>query len=385
MRGVNIPSGRLDIVKKRKIIFFIYQMGSGGAARTFLNILNNIDHQRFAPVLVTLDYNGNYEAHIREDVKFIKLNTRRLRSAILPLSKVIREEKADIVFSTIPNYNIVALLATMLSRTAAKNIVREAAYLGGSKKENLKLKFAGFLYKRASKVVALSKGVKENIIRRYGVPADKIEIIYNPVDVEGVRALMQVDDVEERHKEIFRKHSQTIITAGRFHPDKDQKTLIRAFRLVKEEFPDAGLMILGEGALEGELRALAEQLNITDAVHFAGFQKNPYAYFAQSDLFVLSSTREGFGHVLTEALAAGTPVVSTKAQPGAAEVLDNGRFGEMCMPSDPEALAGSILYMLSHDEEREWTAAKGIERARRFHADKIVREYEALFISVLDQ
>ena len=377
---------RLNVVKKKRILFFIYQMGGGGAARTLLNIINNIDRKKFTPILVTLNYDGSYEKYINDDVKFIKLDTRRLRSAILPLSKVIRKQRADLVFSTIPNYNIIALLATMLSFSSAENVVREAACLGGSAKENLKLRFAGQLYRRASKVIALSKGVKKNIINRYKVNSDKIDIIYNPVDIEGIRDMMSKDEVSEAHKAVFRRSCKTIITAGRLHPDKDQKTLLKAFQIVKEDHRDSHLFILGEGSLEAELKQLAIDLNIEDSVHFAGFQHNPYAYFKQADLFVLSSIREGFGHVLTEAMASGTPVVSTKARPGAEEVLAYGEYGYMCEPSDEAALAEGINHILSLSEsERENIIENGLKRAEEFHVNKITRQYEQMFTEVLDK
>src|SRR5699024_10741734 len=101
-------------------------MGGGGAARTLLNIINNIDREKFTPILATLDFTGDYEKDLKDDVKLIKLPAKRLRKSIFPLAKVIREEKADIVFSTIPNYNTIAILANVLSFTKAKNIVREA-------------------------------------------------------------------------------------------------------------------------------------------------------------------------------------------------------------------------------------------------------------------
>lgn len=361
-------------------------MGGGGAARTLLNIINNIDRTKFTPVLVTLDYDGSYEKYINEDVKFIKLKTKRLRSAILPLSKVIRQQKAELVFSTIPNYNIIALLATMLSFASAKNVVREAAYLGGSAKENIKLRFAGLLYKRASKVIALSKGVKKNIINRYKVNSDKIDIIYNPVDIEGIQHMMTKDDVAVAHKAIFKSSDKTIITAGRLHRDKDQKTLLKAFKSVKENYQDSQLFILGEGELESDLKQLSVDLNIDDSVHFAGFQHNPYAYFKHADLFVLSSVREGFGHVLTEAMAAGTPVVSTKARPGAEEVLDYGEYGYMCEPSDAAALADGITHMMAlSGSETDKIIEKGLKRAEEFHVNKITRQYEQMFTDVLEK
>src|SRR5690625_4836980 len=224
-------------MEKKKILFFIYRMGGGGAARTLLNIINNIDRTKFTPLLVTLDREGGYEEYVAADVRFIKLGTKRLRGAVTRLAEVVREERPDIVFSTIPNYNITALLATMLSRTPAVNVVREAAYLGGTLREDAKLRFAGFLYRRAARVIALSKGVKDNIIKRYKVNSDKIDIIYNPVDVESIQALMRQDDIDPKHQTFFQSGGKVIITAGRFHHDKDQKTLLRAFKSVQEEIP----------------------------------------------------------------------------------------------------------------------------------------------------
>src|SRR5690625_2126535 len=94
---------------KKKVLFFIYQMGAGGAARTLLNLLNHLDRQTFEPILVTLNFAGSYEKYLAEDIQFIKLSTNRLRKSILPLAKIIRKEKPDLIFSTIPVYNTVAI------------------------------------------------------------------------------------------------------------------------------------------------------------------------------------------------------------------------------------------------------------------------------------
>lgn len=373
-------------MQKKKVLFFIYQMGAGGAARTFLNIINNIDRTKFTPILVTLDYNGSYETYIKDDIKVIKLPTKRLRSAIFPLAKVVRKEKVDIVFSTIPNYNIIAILGTMLSFSRAKNVVREAAWLGGSLRENIKLRVVGKLYTRADRVIALSKGVRENIISRYRVNPEKISVIYNPVDVEGIQSLARQNDILAAHKNALKHAGKVVATAGRLVPDKDHRTLIEAFSEVQHQISDAHLVILGEGFLENELKQLAQTLGIEHHVHFFGFQQNPYAYFQSADLFVLSSTREGFGHVLAEALSTGTPIVSTDARPGASEVLDYGQYGEICPPSDVVKLADKICSMLLlSDGERSRIAEKGIERANHFHVDEIVKQYESMFLDILEE
>lgn len=370
-------------MEKKRILFFIYQMGAGGAARTLLNILNNLDESKFIPTLVTLNYDGNYEKYLNENIKFIKLPTKRLRSAIFPLAKVIRQEKAEIVFSTIPNYNTIAILGNLFSFTPARNIVREAALLGGTPTADLKLRLYGLLYTFASKVIALSYGVKENIEKRYKVDSKKIDVIYNPVDTVKIAESITAGEIKPEHASIFDGKEKIIITAGRLHHDKDQATLIKAFAEVRKKI-DARLVILGEGELEQELKQLAKELDLADKIHFLGFQENPYIYFAHADVFVLTSKREGFGHVLAEALASGIPVVSTWALPGAKEVLHNGEFGLMCEVGNAKEIADRISEVFAWtDEERDAVISEGLKRIDAFQAETIVKQYERMFLDTI--
>lgn len=359
-------------------------MGAGGAARTLLNIINNIDRLKFEPILVTLDFNGNYEDKVKSDITFIKLNTKRLRKAIIPLAKVIREEKVDLVFSTIPNYNTIAILANFLSFTRAKNIVREADNLGGNTITNLKLIGYGWLYKLSSQVIALSEGVKENLVKRYKIKPEHVKVIYNPIDLENIRQSIENGSVKKEHFSLFKDDRKTIITAGRLVKQKDQKTLIKAFEKVNQTV-NADLVILGEGELDNELKKLAKDLSIHDRVHFIGFQHNPYIFFEKADLFVLTSIHEGFGHVIAEALATGTPVISTNCQSGPKEVLDDGKYGLLTEVGNVEELAGKMLKILSmNEEELLQIQEKGYERAADFDARNIVKQYEDTFMEVIE-
>ncbi|TFJ91571.1 glycosyltransferase [Lentibacillus salicampi] len=370
-------------MKKIKVLFFIYEMGAGGAARTMLNIINNLDRTQFEPVLVTLNYNGSYEDDLKSDITFIKLDTKRLRSAIFPLAKVIRNEHADIVFSTIPNYNTIAILARLLSFTSAKSVIREAAYLGGNFSMDMKLRAYGLLYRLSSKVIALSNGVKDNVVKRYNVNPRKIQVIYNPVDVDGIQRQIDNGKIAEEHQAIFKSKGKVIITAGRLVKDKDHHTLLCALAQLNNRL-NAKLVILGEGELETPLKIKAEELNIADKVHFFGFQRNPYIYFKHADLFALSSLHEGFGHVLAEALATGTPVVSTNSRPGAAEVLNDGEFGVMCEVGNAEDMAAKLYETLTMTNEQLMQMVdRGKERAREFDAKTIAKQYEDTFIQTI--
>ena len=172
---------------------------------------------------------------------------------------------------------------------------------------------------------------------------------------------------------------KTIVTAGRLVEDKDQQTLIKSFALLATKV-DAQLLILGEGPLEEKLKEQAMRLGIQDRVHLVGFQNNPYAFFHRADLFVLTSKREGFGHVLAEALATGVPIVSTKCEPGATEVLEDGKYAKLVPIGNAEKLAKAMEEILMlPNEERKAIIEKGYERLNDFDVHKIVRQYEEVF------
>lgn len=371
-------------MERKKILFFIYRLGGGGAARTMLNIVNHIDRNHFEPILVTLDFTYDYEQYVKEDVTFIKLPTKRLRSSIFPLASFIRNIRPDLIFSTIPTYNTVATLAKLLSFTPAKLVVREAAFLGGTPRENMKLRIFGFVYRFADHVVALSKGVKENLAARYGLKRKKIKVIYNPVDLKHIHKQAN-ETCPAIMKKMHEEDAKIIVTAGRLVKEKDQNTLLRAFAKVSNQI-NAHLIILGEGELESDLKKLAKNLSVADKVHFIGFQKNPYVYFKHADLFVLSSLSEGFGHVLVEAMATGTPIVSTNCEPGAEEVLDDGEYGKIANVGDATGLSEQMLASLQQsEEETEAVVQKGLRRAEQFDATAILKQYETLFMETIDR
>ncbi len=358
-------------------------MGGGGAARTLLNIINNLDRDKFAPMLVTLNMDGSYEKELKEDVQFIKLETTRLSRSIGDLANIIKTEEVDLVFSTIPRVNTIAILANELSRSKAKNVIREADNLGGSFRENLQLIGFGLVYKRASQIVSLSEGVKENLVKRYKIKPQDIKVIYNPVDLENINKQLTEGQIDPAHQEIFNTTDKIVITAGRLVPQKDQRTLLDAFAKVNHQ-ESSRLVILGEGPLKDELLQQAAQLNIEDRIYFVGFQSNPYIYFSKADLFILTSIHEGFSHVIAEALATGTPVVSTNCKSGPAEVLNNGEYGALCPVGDVDALAENMLRILQLNEaDLADIIEKGHTRAGHFDAKQIVKQYEDVFLQTL--
>src|SRR5699024_5003704 len=184
---------------------------------------------------------------------------------------------------------------------------------------------------------------------------------------------------------LFDKKKKIIITAGRLVKEKDHATLLQAFANFNMN-ENSHLIILGEGELEAELKSLAEKLEISERVSFIGFKQNPYAYIKRADVFTLTSTTEGFGHVLVEALALGLPVVSTRCNPGAEEILGEEKYGMLSEVGNPSKLTHNLERALTlTEDERAEMIAQGKKRANEFAAGRIVEHYEEVFMQTINE
>jgi glycosyltransferase involved in cell wall biosynthesis len=157
---------------------------------------------------------------------------------------------------------------------------------------------------------------------------------------------------------------------GRLDKQKDFPTLIRAFAQVKQQLP-ARLMILGEGQDRKLLSDLVQELGLEKDVALPGFVDNPFAYMKRSALFVLSSLYEGLPTVLIEAIAVGTPVVSTDCKSGPAEILENDRYGKLVPVGDIPAMAQAIINALENPLDSTLLQQK----AGEFLLEKAVEQY----------
>jgi glycosyltransferase involved in cell wall biosynthesis len=163
-----------------------------------------------------------------------------------------------------------------------------------------------------------------------------------------------------------------VLAAGRLTRQKDFRTLLRAFaRLVSGR--DLRLVILGEGPDRGALTTEINALGLNDRVALPGFDDNPFRWMARARLFVLSSAWEGLPGVLIQALACGTPVVSTDCPSGPREVLDDGRFGPLVPVGDVAALAAAMERTL--DDPMPAAALKA--RAACYRIAPVTRQYLA--------
>jgi len=209
--------------------------------------------------------------------------------------------------------------------------------------------------------------VAEDFAGYMGIDPDRIEVIYNPVlPPGGIQLEPDADPAAP-----FRRPGEALVVAmGRLVPAKDFATLIRAFAHLRTRRA-ARLVIFGEGEERERLTALIEELRLDASVALPGYTAQPYAALAGADVLALSSRWEGFGNVLVEAMAVGTPVVATDCPSGPREILEDGRWGRLVPPGDAATLADALDATLSSS-----TDGGQLQRAAaRFDSRVIARQY----------
>ena len=225
-----------------------------------------------------------------------------------------------------------------------------------------------WLQPRADALLAVSRGAADDLAQFAGLPPGSVQAQYNPIVARAPRAASNTP--AERETAWWHGDQRRLLAVGTLKAVKDFPTLLRAFALLREQV-DARLLILGEGEERPALESLIQALGLTDVVELPGFVVDPTPYYARADLFVLSSTHEGFGNVIVEALDHGVPVVSTDCPSGPREILQDGKYGTLVPVGDVDALAQAMLAALHapHDP----TALKA--RARDFAVDTIADQY----------
>jgi len=230
-------------------------------------------------------------------------------------------------------------------------------------------------YPLATGLMAVSEGVKQDLCELGGFSSRRVQVIYNPV-VRGV-----VDpspaDASLRQQLWGPGYTHHVLAVGTLKIQKNFQLLLHAFAQLPSSL-NAKLTILGEGSLRPELVNLIKQLDLAGRVSLPGFVLDPVPWYRTADLFVLSSSWEGFANVVAEALEFGLPVVSTDCRSGPAEILENGRYGNLVPVADADALAIAIQNSLFSQHHR----AALMQRAQDFSVPKIAEQYLAYFRSM---
>jgi glycosyltransferase involved in cell wall biosynthesis len=352
---------------------YFANFSAGGIQRVMLTLAEGLAHLGWRVDLILVQGDGPLKTQVPQGCQLFDLKAGQTRNTLFKFSNYLKTEKPAVLLSSQTHLNIVAILARILSGWPGRLLVTEhitldfSAQYPTSWKDRFFPLLAGIFYRWADQIILVSHGAARHFILATHIPAKLVTVINNPIVTHhpnpqpGPRPDMAW----------FNNTGPVFLAAGRLTLQKDFVTLLRAFSILKARIPSAKLIILGDGRGRARLEELSLELGLKDSVQFLGFVPNPYEYMEKASVFVLSSRWEGFANVLVEAMACGTPVVSTDCPSGPAEILEDGKYGRLVPVGNPEALAEALIqeYNTPHDSK----LLK--QRAADFSIERILPQY----------
>ena len=349
----------------------------GGAERVVVNLANGFLQRGYVVEVVLMAATGEFLSDLQPGVRVVDLQVKRMRWVLPSLLRYLRLARPTAVLACMWPLTVVAVMARLLARLPMRIVVAEHTTWSrdeitstpwGRFKVSTTMRYA---FRGADGIVTVSKGAAADLARFANFDRNEITVIYNPV----VGADVPSASSPRAAAGWWTGSAPRVLAVGTLAPIKDFAILLSAFALLRQSL-NAKLLILGEGKCRGTLEAQARQLGIEANVFMPGFVKDLLPYYQHADVLVLSSTGEGFGNVIVEALEAGTPVVSTDCPSGPREILCDGQFGRLVPVGDVAALAAAVGKALS--EPHDHSALKA--RALDFSIERAVDQYLQLLL-----
>ncbi|QSQ18781.1 glycosyltransferase [Pyxidicoccus parkwayensis] len=378
--------GPTEASEKKRVLFTLVFLGSGGIERSVCNVLAGLNPKRFATKMFF-----HHQPHPTSQSDRIPKHTKVVwgteaffyQRKMLPrfFWRLIQEARdADVIVAG--QEGRAALLACLAGKLLGKPVVGMIHFdWGAFSREQPRRQLWGLrlLYPRMSRIVACGHDSAKAFQALVPVRPEQLHVIPNFVDGDKVRAAGDAP-LPDWAGPIYQK--PVVIAVGRLEHQKAFDVLIRSHALMREKGSDHNLLILGEGSLDAELKALVKSLGVESSVFMPGFVPNPHALMRRAAVFAMSSRFEGLPMVLLEALALGCPVVSTDCPSGPAELLEHGKHGLMAPMEDPQALADALGRVVGDDEFRQDLAGRAHRRAEELSAERALNAWESLLSSV---
>ncbi len=365
-------------LKKDKITVALLWPKYDGGITSINDLVLGMDKDRFKVIFIYLSGYGVQKNLLTEagyevfDLSLIKLLKAFRFSILFKLTRILKEQKVDIIHCHGHKPTVYGTIAAALSRTP----VVTAHVHGLGRTGNLIRKLTNFLiFRKIDRFLPVAQAVKEDILKNnWFVQAEKLSVLDNSIDYPKYT---QVSISKEEAKEMLGLSSDAFVfgTAARLSPKKGQIYLIKAFEKVKQTLQSAHLIFAGDGRIRQELEKEAEKTGLSDSIHFLGLRNDITQIYRAMDVFVLPSIdSEGMPRVLLEAMAAGVRCIGTNVG-GTPEVLCDKAFGYVVEPGDSNALAEAMISAANTpSEELRELSQKAIDRVRQFYSHDIARE-----------
>lgn len=362
-----------------RVLFVLPRMVAGGVERATLNLITGLQQRGVGCHLSLGRCHGELLHEAMALTRVEEIAGARRRRWIGGLRRVIRAYRPTHVVTAFVDVTLMTELALRLERSPAALIVgihgtlSPAAAAGAWRVRQRHWRngrLAHLAYRGADALVAVSQGVAADVRQHYPAVATRVAMIYSPILGAGMQSRLQ-----RLPPRASAAAPPRLVVVGRLAFEKGFDVLLQALPKVLAQM-DAHLDIHGEGAEQPRLKSLSRALGIEHAVAFPGATVDPLGVMHAADLFVFPSRNEGFGIALVEALACGQQIIASDCPHGPAEILGQGRWGQLVPPGDPDALAAAIIRSLRG--EVIFAVDKLRQRAADFSAERSVTEYQQL-------
>jgi exopolysaccharide biosynthesis WecB/TagA/CpsF family protein len=358
----------------------------GGVERMRLVLANAFADQGHRVFLVVAKARGALAtSKLPKGVHLVDLDALDSLSAITRLRRFVAKYQPHVLISSLDHNNIIALLACIglgtrtRTRTRTRVVICQHNALSQEAVLGWKYRIIPALYWllqwRADGIVAVSAGVADDLARVARLARNRITVVHNPV-VDTVR--LPRPSEPPPHAWFVQPDYPVFVFVGRLVSQKDPIFLLRAFAR-RLAYGPARLVILGEGPLAPDMVRFIAEEHLSDHVLMVGYITDPLPWIAAATALLLPSRYEGFGNVIAEALACGTPVVATNCRYGPAEILEGGTFGRLVEPGELDAFASAM----QGDLQAQFPAAQLRERGLCFAVTQSVRGYAGLIERIL--
>lgn len=367
-------------MNKKRILFIDGPLGGGGAERVLIDILRNIDYERFEVDLAVICRGGALMDEVPPQVRVIELwpgynlayklayrASKWLRCNWLFSRKVngpkLRRDY-DIEISFLEG---MPLKLGALRTTAARKATWVHADLFTHRYEAGQF-FPGEelrCYNKMDVVVNVSKDCEAAFCRRFPDCTAEKRVIYNPIDRAKIERMAGEYDIDRND------NVMTVITVGRVTPQKKTERLLQVAQMARKAGLPVRFKWVGDGELRQQMETLRDEMNLSDTVEFVGFTKNPFPHIKAADIMMVTSDFEGFCLVICEAMCLGVPVISTRTA-GPTEIIGNDNYGVLTDLS-PEALYEALRHWIDNPEGRKAVAKNALIRPDTYSVDTTIK------------
>ncbi|MGD8686453.1 MAG: glycosyltransferase family 4 protein [Syntrophobacterales bacterium] len=374
-----------------RVLYVVENTSFGGGERGFAQLATGLDQQRFQTALAAHPGGVLEEIARRAGIPFFPLDMSRKVNfgTVSKLSRLISDNRIHIVHSMGARADFFARLACrrQLSTAVVCTVAMlvEGFDVGPLRKTVYKITDR-YSARYVTRYITVSRALKDRLVREYGIPPDKISIIYNGVELDQYDSNLYAPE-EARRSLSIRNNYPVIGTIGRLTYQKGFSYFLEAAKRVYLQKKQVQFVIVGDGNEEARLKQLADSLGISNVCTFAGLRFDIAHLLSAFDVFVLSSILEGLPRIVIEAMAMQRPIVASDID-GVREQLRHNETGLLVPPADPKALAKAILSILDDQQKAEHlgrAARKAAEQMfdLRHTLAKVARIYMNLFDSIL--